>query len=114
VAGDSLLLDERLLEGCDPKRLFACVVAERDLEHLRGLAEPGDHVVFDRDGAAGPGRIAAVRTPEGLRLARVLHRGPTLLLLPGEGGDAFRTVTLPDPQDPSSALAGAHRLLIRR
>ena len=62
---DRLLLDRRLLEGHDARRLFAYEVTPAATRHLRGVAAPGDRIVFQRLGAVTPDRICAIRTGEG-------------------------------------------------
>ena len=117
VAGavvDRLLLDRRLFDSA-AKGLFACDVAERDMKHLRGVAQPGDRIVFERPGR-GPAldRICAVRHPAGLRLSRVLASGRLLLLLPGEGESGFESLELRDDQAAADLVVASHVLLIRR
>src|SRR5512143_2181772 len=68
---DKLLLDRRLLGGHEPGQLFACEVPASAAGHLRGVAAPGDRVVFRRGGPVAPDRICAVRTGRGLVLSRV-------------------------------------------
>lgn len=110
---DVLLVDRRLL-GPSPHALFACDVAERDLGHLRGVAQPGDRLVFDRARRHAPDRVCAVRHPAGLRLSRVLVNGRSLLLLPGEGESGFESLELRDDQDAADVVVASHVLLIRR
>lgn len=112
-AVDVLLVDRSLL-GPGPHALFACDVAERDMTHLRGVAQPGDRIVFDRERAEGPDRICAVRHPAGLRLSRVLASGRSLLLLPGDGESGFESLELRDGQSAADLVAASHVLLIRR
>lgn len=111
---DRLLLDRRLVEGHDPRNLFAYEVPASATGHLRGLAAPGDRVVFRRGGEVKPDRICAVRTGEGIVLARVLVQERSLLLLPGEGETAFESVGVGEGRELSDAVAGTHVLLIRR
>jgi transcriptional regulator with XRE-family HTH domain len=108
-----LLLDRRLLGGHDPRQLFACEVPASATGHLRGIAAPGDRVVFRRGGAIAPDRVCAVRTDRGLVLSRVLVQDRSLLLLPGEGETAFESVALGDGREAADAVAGTHVLLIR-
>ena len=111
---DRLLLDRRLF-GPAAKGLFACDVAERDMKHLRGVAQPGDRIVFERPGRGpAPDRICAVRHPAGLRLSRVLASGRSLLLLPGEGESGFDSLELRDDQAAADLVVATHVLLIRR
>lgn len=112
-AADRLLLDRRLV-GRATTDLFVRVVTEADARHLRGLAEPGDHVVLRRGARVEPDRICAVRTNGRLALSRVLQSGRSLLLLPGEGESGFETVELRDGQELFDVVVGAHVLLIRR
>jgi hypothetical protein len=116
---DRLLLDRRLLGEQARERLFAYEVTAGAMKHLRGVAGPGDRIVF-RDGGRGapdggiaPDRICAVRTGRGIVLARVLHKGGSLLLLPGEGESDFESVEVPG-EALSGVIAGTHVLLIRR
>jgi len=102
---DRLLVDRRLVADHAPERLFAYDVTLATMKHLRGVACPGDRIVFRRGGRAAPDRVCAVRTPEGIVLARVLFKGRSLLLLPGEGE---RVKALP------GVIAGTHVLLLRR
>jgi transcriptional regulator with XRE-family HTH domain len=111
---DHLLLDSRLIEGHDPERLFACEVTPAATRHLRGVAAPGDRVVFQRQGVVTPDRICAIRTGRGIVLSRALVQEGTLLLLPGEGEVDFESVELPDQGKLSEVVAGTHVLLIRR
>ncbi len=111
---DRLLLDRRLLEGHDPQALFAYEVTTAATTHLRGVAAPGDRVVFERRGAVTPDRICAIRTGRGIVLARALVKEGALLLLPGEGEVDFESVGLPDPGKLSDVVVGTHVLLIRR
>ena len=112
--GDRLLLDRRLLEGHDAQQLFAYEVTPAATKHLRGVAAPGDRIVFQRRGAVTPDRICAIRTGKGIVLARALVKEGALLLLPGEGEVDFESVDLPDPARLSDVVVGTHVLLIRR
>jgi len=111
--GDALLLDRRLLGGHDPRQLFACEVPASATGHLRGVAAPGDRVVFRRGGAATPDRICAVRTDGGVVLSRVLVQDRSVLLLPGEGETEFESVALGEGRELADVVAGTHVLLIR-
>lgn len=111
---DRLLLDRRLLGGHEPRQLFACEVTPAATKHLRGLAAPGDRVVFRRGGAVTPDRICAIRTGQGLVLARVLVQDRSLLLLPGEGETEFESVGLAEGRELPDVIVGTHVLLIRR
>jgi len=102
---DRLVVDRRLVVDHAPERLFAYDVTLPAMKHLRGLASPGDRIVFQRGGRVSADRICAVRTPDGIVLARVLFKGRSLLLLPGEGE---RVKALP------GVIAGTHVLLLRR
>jgi transcriptional regulator with XRE-family HTH domain len=110
---DTLLLDRRLLGGHDPRQLFACEVTATATGHLRGVAAPGDRVVFRRGAPVTPDRICAVRTGRGLVLSRVLVQDRSLLLLPGEGETEFESVGLGDGRELADVVAGTHVLLIR-
>ena len=98
----------------DPERLFAYDVTLAAMKHLRGVASPGDRIVFRRGGRVAPDRICAVRTPEGVVLARVLFKGRSLLLLPGEGERDFESVEVDGLKALPGIIAGTHVLLIRR
>jgi hypothetical protein len=111
---DHLLVDGRLLDGHERRALFAYEVTPEAMKHLRGVAAPGDLIVFRAGGPLVPDRICAVRTGHGIVLARVLFKDPSLLLLPGEGQTEFEAVDLPDATAVQSAIAGTHLLLIRR
>jgi transcriptional regulator with XRE-family HTH domain len=111
---DRLLLDRRLLEGHAARELFAYEVTPAATKHLRGVAGPGDRIVFRRQGPVTPDRICAVRTAQGIVLARALVKDRSLLLLPGEGEVHFESVGIPDPAKLSDVVAGTHVLLIRR
>ena len=111
---DRLLLDRRLLEGHDAQQLFAYEVTPGATKHLRGVAAPGDRIVFQRQGAVTPDRICAIRTGKGIVLARALVQEGALLLLPGEGEVDFESVGLREPGKLSDVVVGTHVLLIRR
>lgn len=111
---DRLLVDRRLVQDHDPKRLFAYDVTEQAMAHLRGVANPGDRIVFRRGGRVEPDRICAVRTGHGVVLSRVLLKGRSLLLLPGDGESDFESVDLERQRGQPSAIAGTHVLLIRQ
>jgi transcriptional regulator with XRE-family HTH domain len=111
---DRLLVDRRLVADHSPERLFAYEVTLPAMKHLRGLASPGDRIVFQRGGRVGPDRICAVRTPEGIVLSRVLFKERSLLLLPGEGERDFASVDVEGLKALPGVVAGTHVLLIRR
>jgi transcriptional regulator with XRE-family HTH domain len=111
---DRLLVDRRLVADHSPERLFAYEVTLPAMKHLRGLASPGDRIVFQRGGRVRPDRICAVRTPEGVVLSRVLFKGRSLLLLPGEGERDFASVDVEGVKALPGVVAGTHVLLIRR
>ncbi len=111
---DRLLVDRRLVADHSPERLFAYEVTIPAMKHLRGLASPGDRIVFQRGGRAGPDRICAVRASEGVVLSRVLFKGRSLLLLPGEGEQDFASVDVEGVKALPGVIAGTHVLLIRR
>lgn len=113
-AGDPLLLDRRLVGGHDAPQLFAYEVAPGAEKHLRGVAAPGDRIVFRRGGSMAPDRVCAVRTREGVVLSRVLVQERSLLLLPGEGETSFESVGLSEAGKLSDVVVGTHVLLIRR
>jgi transcriptional regulator with XRE-family HTH domain len=110
---DSLLIDARLV-AASARSLFACDVTPRTMKHLRGVAQPGDRIVFQREAAIAPDRICAVRVSDGLVLSRVLYNGRTLLLLPGEGETGFESIELKPGTSVADIVAGSHVLLIRR
>ena len=110
---DRLLLDRRLL-GQARQGLFACDVTPRAMKHLRGVAQPGDRIVFQRGAALAPDRICAVRHGAGLVLSRVLTSGRSLLLLPGEGESGFESLEMTDEKAVADLVVGSHVLLIRR
>jgi transcriptional regulator with XRE-family HTH domain len=111
---DRVLVDPRLVAGHEPERLFAYEVTAPAMKHLRGVAAPGDLVVLGRGGAVAPNRICAVRTSNGLVLARVLLKDRSLLLLPGEGEHDFESIEVRDTAALREAIAGTQVLLIRR
>jgi DNA-binding XRE family transcriptional regulator len=111
---DNLVVDRRLVADHAPDRLFAYDITERDMKHLRGVVSPGDRVVFRRGGRVGPDRICVVRTPDGIVLSRVLFKGRSLLLLPGEGERDFDSVDVESLKALPGIIAGTHVLLIRR
>jgi hypothetical protein len=110
---DRLLVDRRLVGDHGPERLFAYDVTTANMKHLRGVAAPGDRVVFRRGGRVTPDRICAVRTPAGIVLARVAVEGRALLLLPGEGEHHVESLEVDDSGAPG-VVAGTQVLLIRR
>lgn len=111
---DRLMVDRRLVGDHAEDRLFAYDVAEGHMQYLRGLASPGDRLVFQRGGRVSHDRICAVRTPQGVVLARVRLDGSGLLLLPGEGeGEPVPVKVKPD-RGLRGVIAGTHVLLIRR
>jgi hypothetical protein len=111
---DRLLVDRRLVADHPPERLFAYEVTLPAMKHLRGLASPGDRIVFQRGGRVAPDRICVVRAPEGIVLARVLFKERSLLLLPGEGERDFASVDVEGLKALPGVIAGTHVLLIRR
>jgi hypothetical protein len=111
---DRLLVDRRLVADHPSERLFAYEVTLPTMTHLRGLASPGDRIVFQRGGRVSPDRICAVRTPDGIVLARVLVKGRSLFLLPGEGERDFASVEVGGLKALPGVIAGTHVLLIRR
>jgi hypothetical protein len=111
---DRLVIDRQLLEDYHPDQLFAYDVTRTSIAHLRGLAAPGDRLVFRRGGRVTPDRVCAVRTPGGVVLARVRFDGPALLLLPGPADPAAEPVVLQEVRGVAGVVAGTHVLLIRR
>jgi len=111
---DRLVVDRRIVADHAPERLFAYDVTLPAMKHLRGLASPGDRIVFQRGGRVSPDRICAVRTPDGIVLARVLFKGKSLLLLPGEGERDFESVEVEGLKALPGVIAGTHVLLLRR
>lgn len=114
VIRDQLLVDRRLVSETETERLFAYEITPGAMKHLRGIAAPGDRVVLQTGDGIAPDRICAVRTGHGIVLARVLFKGRSLLLLPGDGESDFASVDVPDPKALPSVIAGTHVLLIRR
>jgi hypothetical protein len=110
---DRLLVDRRLVGDHGPERLFAYDVTTANMKYLRGVAAPGDRVVFRRGGRVTTDRICAVRTPAGIVLARVAVEGRALLLLPGEGEHHVGSVEV-DDAGAAGVVAGTQVLLIRR
>ncbi len=111
---DRLTVDRRLVGDHPEDRLFAYDVAEGHMRYLRGLASPGDRLVFQRGGRVGDDRICAVRTPQGGVLARVRIDGQGLLLLPGDGEGEAVPVKVEPARGLRGVIAGTHVLLIRR
>ena len=111
---DRLLVDRRLVADHAPERLFAYDVTLASMKHLRGVASPGDRIVFRRGGRVAPDRICAVRSPDGIVLARFLFKERSLLLLPGIGEGDFESVEIDGLTALPGIIAGTHVLLIRR
>lgn len=111
---DRLLVDRRLVGDHDAEQLFAYDVTTANARYLRGLAAPGDRIVFRRGGRVAPDRICAVRTPAGVVLSRVRVKGRTLLLVPGEGERDGEPLDAENVDALPGAVAGTHVLLIRR
>ena len=112
---DRLTVDRRLVGDHPEDRLFAYEVAESHMRYLRGLASPGDRLVFQRGGRVSGDRICAVRTPQGVVLARVRIDGHgLLLLLPGDGEGEALPVRVEPARGLRGVIAGTHVLLIRR
>ena len=111
---DRLVIDRQLLEDYHPDQLFAYDVTRESMTYLRGLASPGDRIVFRRGGRATADRICAVRTRAGVVLARIRFDNHALLLLPGEGGRHAEPLALEEVRGQLGAVAGTHVLLIRR
>jgi transcriptional regulator with XRE-family HTH domain len=111
---EEMLLDRRLLGPRSVGLVFAYDVGRSAMAHLRGLAAPGDRIVFREGESPGADRICAVRSGRGLVLARVLVKDRSLLLLPGEGETAFESIDVPPRVGLDRVIAGAHVLLIRR
>jgi hypothetical protein len=109
---ERLQLDRHLVGDHASEQLFAYEVTTAHLKHLRGVAAPGDRIVFCRGGRVGPDRVCAVRTPDGIVLSRVLVNGQSLLLLPGEGEPA--STEKEQTERRRGAIAGTHVALIRR
>jgi hypothetical protein len=59
-------------------------------------------------------RVCVVRTPGGIVLSRVLFKGRSLLLLPGDGERDFESVEVEGLKALPGIIAGTHVLLIRR
>lgn len=114
ATSDRLLVDRRLIAGDGTDRLFAYSVTPRAMKHLRGVAAPGDLLVFGSGDRLAPDRVCAVRTGQAIVLSRVLLKGASLLLLPGEGESDFESVEVEGPEALPGLIAGTHVLLIRR
>jgi len=112
-AREPLLLDADLLPGLEPSELFACEVDVAAAPRVRGAASAGDRLVLCRGVPPRPDRISAVRTADGVRLARGLLNQRTVLLLPGEGDADVEVVPLGDGQGVSDVVIGTQVLLIR-
>jgi len=112
---DRLHLDQKLFAGSGERKLFAYVVSRESGERVRGLASPGDYVVFRRRAARiSPKRIHVVRVKGRLVLSRVLFKGSALLLLPPESKGDFDVVDVGDEAGARRAIAGYSVLVIRR
>jgi hypothetical protein len=111
---DRLLVDSRMVGDVQAERLFAYQVTAKHLKHLRGLASPGDRLVFRRGAPVTADRISVVRTPRGIVLSRVRFEDGSLLLLPGEGEADLESVALEGLAALPGVVAGTHVLLIRR
>ncbi len=109
---DRVSVDRRLVGDRPEDRLFAYDVADAHMKHLRGLASPGDRLVFQRGGRVTDDRICAVRTPQGIVLARVAFDDRGLVLLPGEDGGEAVPVELDPARGLRGVIAGTHVLLI--
>jgi transcriptional regulator with XRE-family HTH domain len=113
-AEDRLLLDARLFGAEETGGLFAYEVTHRMVGHLRGIAGPGDLLVFRRGYRPDPDLVAAVRTRAGVVLARTLYKDGSLLLLPGDGEPSFETMAVENAQALDGVIAGTHALVLRR
>lgn len=111
---DRVLVDRQLVGGHAPERLFAYEVTAANMGHLRGIAAPGDHIVFRRGGRVTADRVCAVRTERGVVLARVRIEGRALLLLPGTGDQPVESVEAADLEALPGVIAGTHVLLVPR
>ncbi len=111
---DRVLIDAQLVGDHHPDQLFAYDVTRDNLEFLRGLACPGDRIVFRRGGRVTPDRICAVRTHRGVILARVEFREHSIVLLPGKGVPGAAPLELENTTGLRGVVAGTHVLLIRR
>lgn len=111
---DRLLLDARLLGGEGTDGFFAYEVTIRMMAHLRGIAAPGDLLVFRRGHRTGPDLVSAVRTRRGVVLARTLHKDGALVLLPGDGESSFETLPIENARALDDVIAGTHVLVLRR
>jgi hypothetical protein len=109
-----LLLDRRLLAPDDAPLVFAYEVVPGMMRHLRGIAAPGDLIVFRRGPRAASDLVSAFRTRAGIVLARVLAKNRSLLLLPGEGERDFETIAVQGERSLADVIVGAQVLLIRR
>ena len=112
---DRLQLDQKLFASGAERNLFAYVISRESGEHVRGLASPGDFVVFRRRARRiSPQRIHAVRVKGRVVLSRVLFKGSALLLLPPEQEGDFDVLEVGDEAGARRAIAGYSVLLIRR
>jgi DNA-binding XRE family transcriptional regulator len=102
-----------LADGADPGRTVPSPLAVRDrlLVDRRLVADHSAERLFAYEVTD---RICAVRTREGIVLSRVLFKGRSLLLLPGEGEGEFATVDVAGVKALPGMIAGTHVLLIRR
>lgn len=111
---DRLVIERSLVDEHPPERLFAYEITRADMRHLRGLAEPGDHVVFRRGGRATEDRICAVRTPRGVVLSRVLIVGDSVVLRPAAGARMSDPPVIEGLEAERGVIAGTHVLVVRR
>jgi len=111
---DRLFLDARLVRGERLTRPFCYRVGGGMTDHLQGEARPGDWVVLSSAiGKVSPEAVFAVRLRKRLVLSRVVSKGDSLLLPPGEGKRNIEVIDLGDggilPH-----LAGRVALVVRR
>jgi len=111
---DRLLFDTRLLAAEGTGGFFAYEVTIRMMGHLRGIAAPGDLLVFRHGYRPGPDLVCAVRTRNGVVLARTLYKDGALLLLPGDGESSFETMPVDSRRALDDAIVGTHVLVVRR
>jgi hypothetical protein len=111
---DRLVIERGLVDELPPERLFAYEVTRGDMRHLKGLARPGDHIVFRRGGRATEDRICAVRTAAGVVLSRVIIVGDAIVLRPGIGARAVEPPVIQGVEAQRGVIAGTHVLVVRR
>jgi transcriptional regulator with XRE-family HTH domain len=111
---DRLLVDLRLVRGERLVRPFAFLAGGGTTERLQGEARPGDWVVINSAaGKPAPEAIYAVRLGRKIVLSRVVTKGVTLLLMPGQGQRNVEVIDLGEG-GVLPHLAGRVALVVRR